>query len=87
MVLHYEPFEFTAFRKQMKYKRGTCTLVNMVNILLLQRNIVVSPKIRKMNILLSFGIKDKTFPTNVLRSHNLLALKFELSNLTCVVTP
>ena len=36
------------------------------SISLVQRNIVVSPKIWKMGLLLPFDIKDKIFPTNVL---------------------
>ena len=35
-------------------------------ILLAQRNIVVSPKIRNMSLLLVFDIKDKIFPIHVL---------------------
>ena len=35
-------------------------------VLLVQRNIVVSPKVWKMGLLLSFDIKDKIFPTYVL---------------------
>ena len=53
---------------------------------LVQRKIVLSPKICKIVSLLTFDIKDKTFPTNFFIIPQ-FALKFELLCLHVVMTP